>query len=157
MICVKWLRTRPKLSVNMQAFSLPVWIIFSFYYEGCAGVQDPSLDWPLSSATCLPSEGDAQPGSAQRPSLAFIVAAEEAGAPAAESAEEAKDGPNESMRTEENSSGEEPFGRIPLYPQRQHGGWVGQRESSPWAGRQLGGKEGSGQLHLVRELVIPKA
>ncbi|XP_032504343.1 uncharacterized protein LOC116761945 isoform X2 [Phocoena sinus] len=54
--------------------------------------------------------GDAQPGSAQRPSLAFIVAAEEVGAPAAGSAKEAKDGPNESMRTEENSSGEEPFG-----------------------------------------------
>lgn len=121
-------------------------------------MQDPSLDWPLSSAMCLPSEGDAQPGSAQRPSLAFIVAAEEVGAPAAGSAKEAKDGPNKSMRTEENSSGEEPFGRIPLYPQRQHEGWVEQRESSPRAGRQAtGGERGSGQLHLVWELVIPKA
>ena len=40
----------------MQAFGHPFWIISSFYYEGCAGEQDPSLIQPLSSAVCLPSE-----------------------------------------------------------------------------------------------------
>lgn len=56
MICIKELRIRPKLSVNMQAFGHPFWITSSFYYEGCAGEQDPSLIQPLSSTVCLPSE-----------------------------------------------------------------------------------------------------
>lgn len=55
------LRTRPKLSVNMEAFSSLSVSSFLFIMRACAGEQDPSLKRPPSSAVCLPSKGDPPP------------------------------------------------------------------------------------------------
>lgn len=57
MICVKGLRIKPKLSVKMQAFASLCKLYSFFLIRVCAGEQDPSLHWPLSSAVCLPSKG----------------------------------------------------------------------------------------------------
>ena len=121
MICIKELRIRPKLSVNMQAFGHPFWITSSFYYEGCAGEQDPSLIQPLSSAVCLPSEVMFSLEVHRDLLWHWLWPLRRPGPQQQNLLKRQSESPNVSMKTEEKSSGEEPFGRTPPCRQWQRG------------------------------------